>query len=169
MCGGLLEYNEIYILNLGTRKYLNISTSGIALSETPVALKLASYYSGFYIGAGRARLQMLPAAEAPVGIISHPDKSCIFELRNNYALSPADEEVRELLKQSEVALHGVPVGVKDIADEQQASPMPEDIVSVVNTQGIALYRGRYDALPSLPRGIYLLQTGKQTAKKIIIR
>lgn len=162
-------YNEYYLYNLGAKKYLAVSSEGIAFSETPVALALGARTDGFTVGVGRVRLQLAPAQENFVVPTARLGEPCVFELRNNYAVSPADEEIRQLLQQSEEALHGQPDGIRSHPVDP-SSPLvlrPTTDVHVVNLQGIEVYRGAYGALPSLPAGIYLLQSGNTVIKKVV--
>ena len=161
------EYKEYYIYNLGAKKFLCIDNTSISLSDTPVAIDITADSGFFNIGIKRSRIQLQPAEEVPTIRSSRHNQACMFELRNNYALSPSDKDVRQLLLQCEIALHGVPDGVVDLSPKMQAEPAGSDIVSVVNTQGIVLYRGSYNTIPRLPRGIYLVQSGKHKTRKIV--
>ena len=40
-------------------------------------------------------------------------------------------------------------------------------VCVTNLQGIEVYRGRYESIPSLPAGVYIVSAGKTVVKKLI--
>ena len=162
-------YGEYYIYNLGCKKYLKVTTESAELADEPTALDLTVRSDGFTIGSGRARLLLQPNSETAATRTPRVSNACVIELRNNYALSPADDDVRKLLQQSEEALHGVPDGLGEITERPVTETEPSAIVSLVNIQGVTLYRGRYDALPHLSRGIYLLHTDGKDAKKIIIQ
>ena len=161
-------YNEYYVYNLGVKRYLSVTAEGVSLSDTPVALSLTSRSDGFTLGSGRARLQLRPADEEMVTRASRVDDSCVLEFRNNYAISPADEGIRQLLQQSEDALHGGGDGISSLTHHPSSLiPHPSSLVHVVNLQGLTLYSGRYDAIPHLPAGIYLIRNGNAVVKRII--
>lgn len=162
-------YTEYYIYNLGAKKYLNISADGITLSDTPVAFDLSWRNEGFTIGVNRARLQLRPKDTTPAIRTARVDDACVLQLRNNYALSPADKNVRKLLEQSEIALHGEPDAIGGISEEARTTPdalSANDLVSIVNAQGLTIYHGPYSGCPQLPRGIYIITSEKGTVKKI---
>lgn len=160
-------YGEYYVYNLGIGKYLSVSNDGVVLSDAPVALSLTSRSDGFTLGAGRARLQLRPTEEEMVTRTARVDESCVLEFRNNYAVSPADDVIRQILQQSEESLHGGGDGIESLNRHSSLINHPSSLVRVVNLQGITLYRGRYDAMPQLPAGVYLIQSGDTVLKKII--
>ena len=163
--------SEYYLYNLGAKKYLSVANDGVSFSDSPVALTLTARSDGFTMGVGRSRLQLQPSEEAMVTSTARVGEPCVFELRNNYAISPADEEIRQLLKQSEEALHGETDGIRSpfVAEEATSTPvpLPSTLVRVVNLQGLEVYRGAYGTLPPLPAGIYLIQSGNTVLKKIV--
>ncbi len=160
-------YGEYYVYNIGAKKYLDVSSEGVGLSATPVALDITTRSDGFTLGARRARLQLTPGAAEVVNRTSRVDEACVLEFRNNYALSPADEDVRALLAESEELAHGgTGDGIVEMTQDSTALTPASEVV-VINVQGMEVFRGRYDALPQLPSGVYVLKCGSVVVKKMV--
>ena len=160
------DNDEYYIYNLGMKKYINVDGQGVTLSDAPMGLDLTWRSEGFTMGVGRARVQLRPTEEVAAIRVARLDDACVFQLRNNYALSPNDQDVRELLRQCEDYLHGGGDGIIEPSKRSSTSLSGKDVV-VVNIQGIEMYRGRYESMPHLPAGVYILQSGDQIMKKLI--
>ncbi len=160
-------HGEYYIYNCGVKKYLHIDENGITLGDMPQGIDLSARSDGFMIGVRRAKLQLQPQSAQPVIRTSRSENSCVFQLRNNYANSPTDTEVRECLATAEVALYG---GGEDVVEPlEKAKSWKGKEVSVTNLQGLEFYRGRYESIPSLPTGVYIVRSGDNTIKKLIRR
>ncbi len=167
-------YDEYYIYNLGAQKYLSVTTDGASLTDQPTALDIAVRPDGFTIGTGRARMLLQPDNTTAATRTPRVTDACIIELRNNYALAPADTDVRRQLAQCEIAIHGVPDAIGAIDESapttpESLSPAPTDIVSIVNAQGITLYKGPYRNRPQFPSGIYIISSSRGVSKQLIDR
>ena len=165
-------YNEYYIYNLQAKKYLSVTTDGATLTPQPVALDIALRPDGFTLGTGRARMLLQPDNETAATRTPRVTNACIIELRNNYAISPADTDVRQLLEQSEIALHGLPDDIHAINNSNanhrhNTTLSPDDNVSILSPQGIIIYKGPLGLRPKLPRGPYIITSDKGTIKQLI--
>lgn len=161
-------YNEYYIYNLGAKKYLHMEEEAISLSDAPQAFDITARSGGFYIGIGRARVQLQPTTEQVAVRSSRSDNATVFQLRNNYANSPADEAIRAQLTAAEESIYGG--GGEDIIEAiAEPTTLKGRTVSVTNMQGIEVYRGRYESMPALPAGVYIISAGKTMVKKLIRR
>ena len=99
-------FEEYYLYNLGARKFLSISkTEGPELSEVPVAFSLAASGKGYTLTAAKNVVVVDAAKETAVSRSTTTSKAAVFELRNNYALTPPNEEVLSLLHTTEQQLH----------------------------------------------------------------
>lgn len=159
-----VPYKEYYIYNLGAKKFLSIAGSQAILTDKPEGISLASRSNGFYIGTTRIHLVARPTSEEPVTRSSRTEDGCLFELRNNYAMTPTEQDIAALLKDAEEYLHG---GTGVIAPPVTSTSFAGQNVVVFNIQGQKLYRGRYETIPQLPAGVYVIQAGKNTVKKLI--
>lgn len=74
-------FQEYYIYNLGTQQFLNYTGSKLKLSDTPVSISMTPGSTGFSIG------------------------GTLFELRNNYALTPDNDDILSFITQTEQQIH----------------------------------------------------------------
>ncbi|MBR4534184.1 MAG: DUF3472 domain-containing protein [Bacteroidaceae bacterium] len=99
-------YKEYYLYNLGARKFLSISaTSDPALSDAPCPLNVTRSGNGFLIGVSKGYVGIDPSKDDPVGRYTSASKTTLFELRNNYALTPATTDVLALIEGSQQQAH----------------------------------------------------------------
>ena len=163
-----VDYKEYYLYNLGAKKYLSLSDDVPALSDKPVALALtARSNNNFFIGSSRAHLQANSTAEAPFNRTARSDDACLFQLRNNYAVTPAEQDIAALLRETEEFLHGGTGVVVPEAEAAAGTSLAGKQVAVYNALGQMLYRGQYDNIPHLPAGVYVIRAGKMSMKKLI--
>ena len=99
-------YKEYYLYNLGARKFLSISaTTQPEFSEAPVPLTVTRSGNAFLIGINKSYVGIDATKDEPVGRYSTASKATLFELRNNYALTPANEDVLSLIEGSQQQAH----------------------------------------------------------------
>lgn len=158
------RFGEYYIYNLGAKKYLNLTTDRVyQLADEPQAFALTLRNNAFMLGTRAAHVTLNAAdAEVPVAPSSRIDDTCLFELRNNYGLSPADQEICQQLAACEGAVH---VGVEDIVPDENT--LIGKLVSVYNLQGVEVCRAPYERIPRLKPGTYVLKSGKKVVKRLI--
>lgn len=159
-------YSEYYFYNLGAKKFLNLQDAVPTLSDKPQHIALLQRTGGYFLGERTAHIQLEPSAEDAVTRSAKVNDGSIFELRNNYAVSPVDQEVRQLLKASEEALHGQVDGIGQPCVSQPS--LLRTNVTIHNLQGVQVYRGRYESIPLLPAGVYVMQSGS-FVKKMVLR
>ena len=148
-----VEYKEYYIYNIGAKKYLNLSGEKAVLSDQPENVGLMARTNGYFIGSSRFHLQAKPSESDPVIRSSRMDNSCLFELRNNYAVTPSEQEIAALLRQAEVYLHGD--GIQEVGTQ----PIFSESQDIYDLAGRKVARQR-----SLRPGLYV-----RGGKKIIVR
>ena len=160
-------HDEYYIYNLGVKKYLHLDDDGVTLNDAPQGFGVTSRSGGFTIGVGRARVQLQPTTEQGAIRSSRSDNATVIQLRNNYANSPADDEIRAQLKAAEEGIYG---GGDDIIEPLESmSSLKGRTVSVSNLAGVEVYNGRYESIPSLAKGVYIISSGKMVMKRLIRR
>ena len=159
-----VNYKEFYIYNLGAKKFLSLTGSQAELTDKPEAISLSARSNGFFIGSTRVHLLANPANETSVTRTSRSENGSIFELRNNYAMTPPEQEIAALLKETEEYLHGS-TGI--VSPQSSSTSLVGKNVMVYNTLGQMFYRGRYENIPQLPAGIYVIQAGNTSVKKLI--
>ena len=74
-------YQEYYIYNLGAQQFLGLKASKFMLSDTPAPISLERSGTGFRIG------------------------NTLFEIRNNYALTPDNDDILSFITQTEQQTH----------------------------------------------------------------
>ncbi|MBO4801990.1 MAG: DUF3472 domain-containing protein [Bacteroidaceae bacterium] len=158
------RYKEFYLYNLGARKFLNLTETAAVLSDTPMSIQVAFRDKGFQLGPRRAHVRLNPTEEVAVQRSTTVDDAALFELRNNYAVGATDQEIRQLLTECEEYLHG---GSGIIGPSTSPQSFAGKIVIVFNLQGQVLFRGRFESIPALPSGAYIIQSGSLVQKAII--
>ena len=99
-------YKEYYLYNLGARQFLSVSASSDpALSDVPCPLNVSRSGNGFLIGVSKGYVGIDPSKDNPVGRYASATKATLFELRNNYALTPATTDVLTLIDGSQQQAH----------------------------------------------------------------
>lgn len=99
------KYNEYYLYNLGTKRYLHIDDNTISLSDTPTPILLKKSGNGFTIGPQGKNLCVKPDAEMPIALTTAANSTSIFTLRTNQYLRPDEIRVREITTEAEQSLH----------------------------------------------------------------
>lgn len=153
---------EYYLYNMGVGKYLHLENGEAFLSDQPMNIAVQLRSNDYMLGPRRAHVQLSPTDDTPVGCSSVVDNGSLFALRNNYAIAPADEQVRRQLSACEEFLH---VGI--IEPSAPAPTFAGSDVVVYNVQGMAVYRGRYESIPQLPHGVYVIRSGSLVQKKLV--
>ncbi|MCR5181378.1 MAG: DUF3472 domain-containing protein [Bacteroidaceae bacterium] len=143
-----VDYKEYYLYNLGVHKYLSLASGKVILSDVPEPIGLMTRGTSYYIGSTRAHLIAQPSnGEIPVGSNARNHDGCLFEIRNNYAMTPPEQEIAALLKDAEEALHGD--GITESAESQTVVPAGDFDISgrrIATTQdlrpGFYILKGR---------------------------
>lgn len=163
-----VEHKETYFYNLGARKFLNYTTDGAVLSDKPENITPTARTGAFLLGGTRSHLHVLPSrAEGPVARSSRIADGCLFQLRNNYALTPPESQIAALLKEAEEYLHGG-TGIVEAQPSKPGSLVGQQ-VTVYNASGQQVFSGRYESIPRLTAGVYVIQSGQTTVKKLLIK
>ena len=102
------DFMEYYIYNLGTQQFLGFSDAKWMLSDTPVPIDITRSGKGFRIG------------------------DTLFELRNNYALTPDNNDVLYFIKQTEQQTH--PEAVYEPLCQQAVETYGKAFVTTINTK-----------------------------------
>ena len=99
-------FQEYYLYNLGARKFLSVSASSQPeLAEIPVPLNVTRSGNGFIIGVPKGYVGIDTTKEQPVGRYTSAGKPTLFELRNNYALTPSNDAVLSLITNTQQQAH----------------------------------------------------------------
>ena len=100
------KYNEYYLYNLGTKKYLGVDGNTVSFSDTPTPITIKKSGNGFAIGINNKYLGINPSAERSVVLVtSSTGINAIFQLRTNQYLRPDENTAHELSTEAEQALH----------------------------------------------------------------
>ncbi|MBR6142308.1 MAG: DUF3472 domain-containing protein [Bacteroidaceae bacterium] len=99
------KYNEDYLYNLGTQKYLIYDGSAVVLSDTPMPISLSKSGAGFIITIQNKKLNIKANTEEPVVAGTSTGAVAIFQLRTNQYLKPAEDVVFELSTTAGQVLH----------------------------------------------------------------
>ena len=162
-----VDYKEYYLYNIGAKKYLSLSGDVPVLSDKPEAVSLTSRSNNtYFIGSSRTHLQANSTVATPFTRTARTDDGCLFQLRNNYAVTPTEQEIAALLRETEEYLHGGS-GIVMPGTEAGNAALAGKNVAVFNTMGQLIYRGPYEHIPQLPAGVYVIQAGRTSAKKLI--
>ena len=147
-----VDHKEYYFYNLGAKKYLNLSGEKPSLTAIPEAIGLvARSNSNFIIGSSRAHLMANATDATPISRSARSGNGCLFQLRNNYAMTPPEQQIAALIKESEDLLH-----------DKTAIQTP----SATTTSSVIydLTGRRMKPQTTLPRGIYVLGNRKFIVK-----
>ena len=99
-------FQEYYLYNLGARKFLSVSASTQPeLAEAPVPLNVTRSGNGFIIGVPKGYVGIDNTKEQPVGRYTSATRATLFELRNNYALTPSNDAVLSLITSAQQQVH----------------------------------------------------------------
>ncbi|MCR5851787.1 MAG: DUF3472 domain-containing protein [Bacteroidaceae bacterium] len=99
------KYNESYLYNLGTGKYLSVDGSELTLSDIPTTITLSKSGDGFTINAGGKYVGITPSGEKPVVLQNSGGSGAIFQLRTNQYLRPSEDAVHGITAEGEQAVH----------------------------------------------------------------
>ena len=99
------KYNEYYLYNLGTGKYLCLDNTGLSLSEIPTSVSLNKSGDGFSISIQGKYVGINVNAEIPVTLLNSASATAIFQLRTNQYLKPDENTVQEITTDAEQAVH----------------------------------------------------------------
>ena len=102
------KYNEYYLYNLGTKKYLCSDNTGITLSEIPTSISLKKSGDGFTISIQGKYVGINANGEIPVALLGSASTTTIFQLRTNQYLKPDENTVQEITTYAEQAAHENP-------------------------------------------------------------
>ncbi len=99
-------FKDYYLYNLGARRFLSVSpTTQPELVDVPVPLNVTRSSSGFTIGVPKGLVGLDATKEQPVGRFTSTSKATLFEFRNNYALTPSNTDVLNLIDSSQQQAH----------------------------------------------------------------
>lgn len=150
-----VDFKEYYFYNLGAKKFLTMAGDTPALSDKPEGLGLLTRSNNnFYIGSSRAHLLAKATDEAPFSRSARTDDGCLFQVRNNYAVTPPEQEIAALMKECEELLHG---GEGVIEPEADASRPTSSVTYDLTGR-------RVNPQTPLPRGIYV-----QGGRKFVVK
>lgn len=99
------KYNDYYLYNLGTKRYLHVDGTNISLSADPTPLDLTAKSNGFVLGVNGKYVGINATTDVPVVLISSANTSSIFQLRTNQSMRPDESMVTELTAEAERAAH----------------------------------------------------------------
>lgn len=99
------KYNETYLYNIGTGKFLSSDGTNVLLADTPMPVSINKSGSGFSISIQGKYLAIKANTETPVVLQSTAGTTGIFQLRTNQYLRPAEDTVRELTTCAEREAH----------------------------------------------------------------
>ena len=99
------KYNEQYLYNLGTGKYLFVEGTEVTLSDIPTPINLNKSGDGFSISIQGKYLGINLSTEKPVVLLNSPGAAAIFQLRTNNYLKPDMDAVNRITADGERAIH----------------------------------------------------------------
>ena len=99
------KYNETYLYNLGTKKFLHIDGTEVVLSETATPVTIAKNSNGFTIGVQGKFLGINPTKEQPLTLFASAGTAGTYQLRTNQYLRPEEDAVRLLTVEAEKVIH----------------------------------------------------------------
>ena len=99
------KYNEQYLYNPGTGKYLFVEGTEVTLSDIPTPISLNKSGNGFSISVLGKYLGINSSAEKPVVLQNTAGTTAIFQLRTNHYLKPDVETIHEITTEGEKAVH----------------------------------------------------------------
>ena len=99
------KYNEQYLYNLGTEKYLFVEGTEVTLSDIPTPINLNKSGDGFSISIQGKYLGINLSAEKPVVLLNSAGAAAIFQLRTNNYLKPDMDAVNRITADGERAIH----------------------------------------------------------------
>ncbi len=99
------KYNEYYLYNLGSKKFLNSDGSALSLTETPMPIGISKSGDGFIVTIQSKKIHVKANAEAAVVPLTTSGNTCLFQLRTNQYLRPDEDVAFELSSNAEHTLH----------------------------------------------------------------
>ena len=99
------KYNEQYLYNLGTGRYLKVEGTDVILSDIPTPITISKSGDGFTISILGKYLAVSTNAEKPVVLQNSSGAAAIFQLRTNHYLKPDVATVQQITKDGEQAIH----------------------------------------------------------------
>lgn len=99
------KYNEQYLYNVGTKKYLSVEGTEVKLSDIPTPVSLSKSGDGFTISVLGKYLGINATGEKPVVLQSATGTAIIFQLRTNHYLKPDVATVQDITTSGEQAVH----------------------------------------------------------------
>ena len=87
-------YREYYVYNLGAHRFLSIgAATAPELTEQPMPLSLTRSGDGFVLANNRSYVGIDATRQQPVGRYTSASRATLFQLRNNYAILPPNDDL----------------------------------------------------------------------------
>ena len=99
------KYNEYYLYNLGSKKYLNSDGTALSLSEMPMPMSISKSGNGFLITIQSKKVNVRVTSNMPVVPQTSTGTTAIFQLRTNQYLRPEETVALRLASTAEQILH----------------------------------------------------------------